>query len=157
MIRRLGLAGLVLVLAHPAAALSCLRPSVAQTFNTLNAVEETYIMVRGVFTALPREPAPPEGETTATEPYVIQARFVGDMATATGFDRSLDLPVTVEVGCTDDWCGSLPEGEMIAFLEQRSGFYVLAAEACPFAALPASPESEAQALSCLRAEACEAD
>ncbi|MEM7641102.1 MAG: hypothetical protein AAF366_01075 [Pseudomonadota bacterium] len=157
MIRQFGLAGLMLAIAQPAAALSCQRPSIAGTFNALNAAEETYIMVRGTVASLPGEQSEPEGELNERQSYVVQAQFTGDMATASGFDRPLDIPLTVEVGCAGPWCGGVPEGEVIAFLEQRNGRYVLAAGPCPFSALTASEEAQVQAMSCLRAEACEDD
>ncbi|MEM8822358.1 MAG: hypothetical protein AAGF30_02005, partial [Pseudomonadota bacterium] len=146
---------LLSMLGQPAMALSCMRPSVAQTFQTLNAAEETYVIVHGTFEPLPGGPTEPAGDVNDRQSYDLQARFRGDLATAMGFDRSIDVIVTVEIGCAGPWCGTVPEGDVIAFLERREEGFAFSAGPCPFGALPATPEAEALALSCLRAGPCE--
>jgi hypothetical protein len=138
-------------LASPAAALSCLRPAVAQTYAQADADPRVYVLALGSLTPRPGE-APPEQPTDPNDRrgYALETEFTGRLATRGGFDRAARLPVRVEVGCAGPWCGDAPRGDVLMFLERRATTYVLDAGPCPWFAFEPTDEAKAQALACLR-------
>lgn len=155
---RLALAALLSVsLAHPAAALSCLRPSVQATFAAASEAEAQYVLAVGRITLLPGETIPSTGEDpNARKGYTVRAQLVGELASATGFDEPASFPLDVQVDCAGAWCGGVPVVErMLVFVERRDGRNLLVEGPCPLWALRATPEVVAQAEACLRGEACE--
>lgn len=142
-------------LAMPAAALSCLRPEVAMTFAQAQEDPRVYVLARGRLTPLAGE-QPPAAPADPNEgrPYSLRTEFAGVLATRDGFDVDATLPVRVEVDCAGPWCGGMPEGEALMFLERRGEGYVLEAGPCPWFAFEADDASVSQALSCLRGDDC---
>jgi hypothetical protein len=146
-----------LVLAQPAAALSCLSASASRSFQTLNDAPGTYVVVKGTFTPAPGAPTEAPGEGNDRRPIDVEASFTGAPASLEGFDEVATIPVTVTLDCAGAWCGGFPGGEeVIAFLEQRDERLHLTNGPCPQTVLPASAEVEAELLSCLAGDACEA-
>ena len=150
---------LATALAGPADALSCLRPSVAQTFTEASAAEAQYVLAVGRVSLMPGETIPSTGDDpNDRRGYAVEARFDGVLASPTGFDDDAAFPLTVEVECAGAWCGAVPLAErVLAFVERRGDRNVLVEGPCPFWALRATPEVVAQAEACLRGEACAAE
>ncbi|MCK0168657.1 hypothetical protein MWU52_13945 [Jannaschia sp. S6380] len=143
-------------LASPAAALSCLRPSVQASYQAADAAEAQYVLSVGRLQLLPGETIP---DTTGTDPndrqgYTVRTRFDGKLADAGGFGTDAAFPVTVEVECAGAWCGGVPLDRVLLFLERRGEENVLVQGPCPRFALSATPEVVAGAAACLKGEDC---
>lgn len=152
---RLCLAALVvLFVAGPALALSCLRPSIANTYAGAAASDATYRLVLGKIDLLPGQTPRAFNGQSVGEPYTLTARLTGKQGGADGFRRPVAFPVTLEVGCAGPWCGSFPRGEVLMFVEARGADHVLQLGACPHFALPATPETIVQARQCLAGGRC---
>lgn len=144
----------VLFITGPALALSCLRPSVATTFAGAAASDATYRLVLGKIDLLPGQIPRVFNGQTAGEPYTLKARFSGRQGGTDGFRRPVAFPVTLDIGCAGPWCGSVPRGEVLMFVEARGADHALELGACPHFALPATPETIAQARQCLAGGPC---
>lgn len=147
-------------LAGQASALSCLRPSVQATFAQANASASKYVLAVGRVSLAPGTTLPSTGDDpNARTGYSVDARFDGDLASATGFDEKATFPLTVEVTCTGPWCGGVPQQaeRMLLFVERRDDANVLVEGPCPFFALAATPEALAAALSCVKGGTCEVE
>lgn len=145
-------------LAGQASALSCLRPSVQQTFAEASASAAQYVLAVGRVSLLPGETIPSTGEDpNERKGYAVKARFDGKLASATGFDADASFPLTVQVECAGPWCGGMPVVDrMLVFVERRDGENVLVEGPCPFWTFDAAPDVVTQAESCLRGEDCAA-
>ncbi len=134
MIQRVVYAALAsLILTGPAAALSCLRPDLATTFERINAAPETYFAIHGTLdfdeTQLPKvdidnqQATPPETQ--------IPARLRGEALGRIGFTRPFDGPVTLNVQCFGPWCAQPPAGDaVLAFVRQDADGFSLTLDPC---------------------------
>ncbi|UWQ18210.1 hypothetical protein [Jannaschia sp. M317] len=157
MIRTLLAAGLVILVAGPALALSCLAPTVQRSFAVAQDSPATYVLAVGMLTPLPGEAAPPDPtDPNQRQGHVLRTRFEGVLASGTGFNVYRLFDVAVEVGCLGPWCGGLPRGETLLFLERRADGHVLTAGPCGQFAFAATPEVKTQALACLQGGDCTA-
>ena len=136
--------------AERADALSCLRPSVESSFAAAQASSQIYAMAVGRLAVPPGAARPELVNPDEPEGVELPARFSGRMATLGGFDRAIDLAVTASVECAGPWCGGVPEGEVLAFVEQTPDGWRLQLGPCPQWALDVEPDTEARALRCLR-------
>ena len=147
--RLLAVPAALAALAQPAAALSCLAPSVATSFAAANAAEAEYVMAVGRFALLPGEAVPEQpDDPNARQGYSVQTRFQGRTATNAGFTEEVTGDVTVEVGCAGPWCGAVPLGRVLVFLERRGDALVLTEGPCPRFALDATAAREDEAIAC---------
>ncbi|WGH77223.1 hypothetical protein [Jannaschia ovalis] len=144
------------LLAQPAAALSCLAPTMQGSFQAASDSEATYVLARGIFAPLPDQPEGPEGDPNDKQDYSVETLFTGQVASAQGFVQPARTAVTIEIGCEAAWCGAVPEGEVVALIERREDRFVLEQGPCPRFALTATDEVVNAALACARGEACEA-
>lgn len=130
---------LALAASGPAQALSCVRPDVAQTYDSAASSDAVYSVLYGVL-EFDQNALPPSMNSSFTpqEPAPIAAQFRGAFlhggAFVDGFGAALDL----HVGCEGPWCGSLNAGaEYILFVEHGNGALQLEVGACPFWAFEA--------------------
>lgn len=154
MLSRFGLAlALAAGLSGPVHALSCLRPDVVTAYEAAEARAEGFVAALGRFTdARPPADRPGEGE-----PYSFPARFTGHLATRGGFDRPVDLEVTVEIACIVAWCGPEPsEDEVLVFLRLgEDGGHVFESQPCEtFLIRDPSRADIDRMMGCLRGGGC---
>lgn len=130
MIRRILTGLLMLLIATPALALSCLRPDVRTAFVQAQEAEETYIVVHGTLSFDASKL--PEAVLNDSPPVTrIAARLMGMGLTETGFDVAFERDVTLEVLCFGPWCGGAGDGaRYLAFLRQDGAGYVVSADPC---------------------------
>jgi hypothetical protein len=136
MIRRCSIL-LALIAATPASALSCLQPSIENTYRFADESPTNYSIAVGSLRAVGAS-IPPEGAVAAggdindMRGYVQPAQFEGQFFTGTDFSLDRSVPVTVEVTCLSAWCGSFSDIESgLFFLEVADdGSYVLEAGPC---------------------------
>jgi hypothetical protein len=128
---------LALAAAGPVNALSCIAPSVAQTYAFAAESPADYVIGVGSL-SLTGPSNPPEGavaeggDINQMVGYTQPAQFDGELFTGTGFDNSRVLPVTVNVTCVAAWCGSASAVDYgLFFFRVADGAYVLDADACP--------------------------
>ena len=143
-------------LAGQAAALSCARPSVADSFALAVDAESQYVIAVGRIgipegTELPEPGGTPEERTG----YAVDAVFQGELASTGGFDQPVQFPITVEIGCAGAWCGAFPREPVLAFIERRGDAFFLAEGPCPRFTLNATEEVVDAALSCVTGGPCE--
>lgn len=99
-----------------ATALSCLKPDVAEAYQTAAASEVSYVVLKGKFTFTPLP------KTNEAKDRTIEAEFTGRRLTGAGFTQQVSAPVDVTLRCLAEWCGSIqPDTEYIAFVENRDG------------------------------------
>ena len=102
--------------ATQATALSCLKPDVADAYQTAAESELSYVVLKGkfAFTPLP--------ETDEAKDRTVEAAFDGRLLTAAGFTQQVSAPVEVNLRCLSAWCASIqPDTEYIAFVENHDG------------------------------------
>lgn len=147
---------LLLMAAQPAFALSCLRPSIEQSFAVADAAPEQYVLGLGTLSVPGASGLPPavSGDQNPQD-IKVEGRFTGRLASANGFDHSGDMPVELHITCAGPWCGGVPDGEVLVFLERGDGLHHLTLGPCPQFALSKDDTTEARALSCLAGE-CDA-
>lgn len=127
-------AGLVLVLlAGPSAALSCLRPDIDRMWTRAATSDDAYTIVIGRFdfdaTGMPKPGAATDPEQQ--NPTYLPARFSGQRLTAQGFVTPLEMNVSLELRCLGPWCGSLKPGtKVVAFLRQHTQGWVVEIGPC---------------------------
>lgn len=137
-------------LSSPAAALSCMRPDIAQTMENAKASDDLYYILFGTFKSTPvpkvprpNKPGPPINGIQRVDPWMngvgphrVQARFRGRILShAPQYDQMVtDIPIDIAVKCAGPWCGGAPANgtDYIAFVKSRAGQPLeLTIGACP--------------------------
>ncbi|MEX3316403.1 hypothetical protein [Sulfitobacter sp. PS-8MA] len=116
----------------PAAALSCLPHSVEATYQRADQAEESYVVVQGRLT-FDASALPDNGTGTQSPPKLtrVPAQISGMALSKGGFDVPFEQPLTLEVACYGPWCGSVEEGDVLAFVERTpQDGYVLESNPC---------------------------
>ncbi|WP_224816820.1 hypothetical protein [Hasllibacter sp. MH4015] len=136
MIRTLTYA-IMVIAAGPAFALSCVRPSVEQSYRNADASPHDHSIAVGQLHLL-AAPGPvtegrPRGQGFQVPTgYTVPARFDGEFFDGNGFTLSRDVSVTVNVTCVSMWCGAAQDVDYgLFFFRIQNGNYVLDANACP--------------------------
>ena len=128
-----------ILLSESAAALSCMRPDLAQTMERVKTSEKNYYVLVGQFNFAPPMPHPPMDYTNQhvpKPPIVTKASFEGFSLGRNRYEdqRLSRFPVDIKVTCSGPWCGKAPPSgtRMIAFVEAPYGASpVLNISACP--------------------------
>jgi len=140
------------LIASQAAALSCMQPDPARTFQQVAAAEERYVVFLGTFDFA----APPvqRGRLNA-QPQQVTATFQGQGLGAGGFAPTAPVSITLQTSCSGPWCGNFPTrgAEVLTFVEQTDAGYVLTLDAC--GGLLFDPSAAPIVESCIRGEGCE--
>ena len=157
---RWAVVAVLVALAQPAWALSCMPPDVTTDFARAAESPDTYIVVRGdlIFeqSALPRGGAQAQGRNDAKTD--IPAWLKGMSLTRDGFTRRFERDVMLRVSCIGPWCGGTSNGDHLVFLKQEGQNWILALSPCPGVAYPNPTRAlEEQVLSCFRGEGCGAN
>ena len=118
-------------LATDALALSCMAPSVAQSYAWADAADEAYVVLYGGF-MFGTPPSNDTGDINAPLVVDVDASFVGHALTRDGFQPINPLDLTVRLDCAGPWCGALPDdsGVMLAFVEQSDDGLLLTLGPC---------------------------
>lgn len=129
----------VVVLATSSAmALSCMRPSIENSFNNWSEAPETYYIVSGTLTpAAPLPPVPSLSQANGGNfdtsnlrgVYRIQGEVIGPVQS-----DPIDHYVWVRVGCAGPWCGQFPTAGtsgVMAFKQLPDLTLELYSGACP--------------------------
>lgn len=134
MLTRLALAAALALFAAPVAALSCLRPEIARSYDWADDRPEPFVLALGsLVRAGPDTPdGPAGGNPQGRVSYSFPARFEGRLATANGFTVERALDVTVEVQCQSAWCGgpSLSDHGLYFFRQDGADAHALEAGLC---------------------------
>ncbi|MBD3664824.1 hypothetical protein [Sulfitobacter aestuariivivens] len=147
-----------LLLPVQAAALSCLRPSVARTYHEADAATQDYLVVVGRLTLDMRQ-LPKTSHGTANPPKMtrIKGRLRGKSMAANGFTVPFDQRLTLEVACFGPWCGGAENGqEVLAFVRRDApGRYAIAITPCGGHVFANPKKSHLDtAMRCARGKAC---
>lgn len=139
-------------------ALSCLRPDVATTFNSLDEQPTPYVLVHGELTfdsaLLPvTDWIKQDAIRRETD---IPARLPGQSLTRQGFTAAFDKEITLSVGCVGPWRAlARSQSDVLAFVGYRDGSYVLALDPCDFTAFFDADDATLDAVAaCMRGESC---
>lgn len=135
-----------------AQALRCLHPDPVRSFQAAMAAPETYVVLRGtVAEAEILIPLPDD----KTQSHPVPVWFSGHVLTSGGFTQSLQSPMTVQVNCAGQWCGSmLPDSEIIAFAQLVDGAYEIEVGRCETWVFQPTQAAENLLISCIRGDAC---
>ena len=126
------------LVAGSAMALSCMRPSIEQSFQGWSEASETYYIVSGTLT--PAAPLPPVPSISAANRgnfdtsnlrgvYRVQGEVIGPVTS-----DPIDHYVWVRVGCAGPWCGQFPvagTSGVMAFKQLPDRTLELRSGACP--------------------------
>ena len=125
------IAAALCLIASQAAALSCMPPDLATTFNRMNEVPE--------------------------DVYVLRGTFAGEALTREGFVSRFVSPVIVQSVCYGPWCGGVGSGEdLITFAKIIDGAVVVEVDPCGSTVFyNPTPKMESDLISCIRGETCE--
>ena len=138
--------------AAPVHALSCLQPpTLSESYRHAAGSERVYVLAAGSVDRLGGQQSTARMDLRGqTQPFVAKARFVGVRLGAGGMTQRFNEIITVEVNCALQWCGAVPQGGFIAFLERRGDTHVLRSGPCPDYALHRdSPAARAEVRACL--------
>ena len=153
----LGLALAGCVAASQSAALSCMRPDVAQSFRMAAASEDVYIVLLGQFNFAPL-PSTQTDDINAPREVSGPATFTGQYLGAEGFQDAPMFDMTIAVTCAGPWCGGIAPSDdsYLAFVQQTADGYVLAVDPCGTSAFAnPTPEQIATVESCMNGDPCE--
>ncbi len=145
----------VMIASH-AAALSCLRPDVASSYQDAHAAEDLYYILRG---RLDFDAAlMPNGvEARASPPAAVPAQFDGMTLTARGFTTPFAAPIILQPSCAGPWCGSLqPSADILVFAKQTGAGLEVDVGACPwFVFYNPTDAMEQRIVDCVAGRRCE--
>lgn len=141
----------------PALALSCMAPSVVDSYGRYEASEDIYVVVHGRLT-LPEKKLPKGLSGDQNPPHMtrVLAKIGGKSLGKSGFTLPFEKDVTLEVACIGPWCGSVRNGEdVLAFLRKDAEGYALEVSPCGGAvfAVP-KPAMIKQARQCMIRQNC---
>jgi len=157
-VKQLGivLAGLI-VMAHPAFALSCAPPDIARDFDRAAKSNDKYIIVKGDLffdeAALPDRTA--QRMSRKRNSVDINGWLTGESLTRDGFTKPFERDVILRVTCLGPWCGGTEKGDHMTFLKQEDRQWVMQIGPCPGLTY-ANPTNaqEQKVLACFRGEPC---
>lgn len=135
MVKRLMMTSVILLaIAGPAHALSCMETTIEQQFNRAVDASERYSVVAGTLTfdsgKLPQTDW--DNQTNTPPKTFIDARITGKALTKEGFTQAYSKNVTLEVQCAGPWCGGARSGiEYLAFINVDQSPPRITASACP--------------------------
>jgi len=137
--------------ASQTAALSCMRPDIADVFQNLDAAEGTYSVFMGSFEFVPPKMQPVSNDA---QPQDVNAVFSGQGLGQNGFGPINPVSVKMQTNCAGPWCGGFPTPgvDVLAFVEHTPQGYLLHLGPCGGTVFDttAAPIVEA----CMRGEAC---
>ena len=147
------------ILAGPVFALSCIRPDVARSFQSMESSRDVYMIVHGQLdfdpSALPR--GDKSGQTQTPARTRLQARLRGVSLGWAGFEHPFDRPVTLIAQCHGPWCANPEAGGMyLAFVKRTQEGFELWTSPCGGRAFPDPGEAQLSvAHQCLRGKRCQ--
>ena len=151
-------AAVLAMISGQAHALSCIRPDPIETYKRVVAAPESYFVLYGelVFD----ESLLPLGTRNISDPLPapIAAEFNGTGLTRQGFTSTYVSPVTLEIRCVANWCGSASSGgNALYFVEASEPPVTMVAEACSSMIFPEPSQAVLDMLtSCMQGGACSA-
>lgn len=129
MIRSLLALPTFLVAAGAAHALSCMRPSIVQSFEQWSTSSAEYMLMRGVLTPTQPRPVPPapSGDINNPTPPAPHLYHFSGVSIGRSGTREWNGQVTVIPTCVAAWCAAYPQGnkEAILALRREGSIYTL--------------------------------
>ena len=124
---------IAILAAGPATALTCLAPTVADSFQRADDRPEEFLVALGSLRRIgPDIPdGPDSGDPNMAVGYSFAAHFDGRVANSDAFVVDRQFDVTVEVRCVSAWCGGDSLGDYGLYFFRRDGAGAYALEAGP--------------------------
>lgn len=121
---------LICLMAHPALALSCLKPDVVRSYLEAHHSEDRWGAVVGrLHFDESRRPGAVGGSDR--EGALLRGQFVGYSLSEDGFDEPFQSHVTVQIDCFASWCGHPKSGtRYLAFVKRVGGRHVIISDPC---------------------------
>lgn len=145
------LALVLVLLAGEAQALSCMRPTIANSFARAEAVPDSVYLLKGALSfdesLLPdRDMLQPE-----KDPAPIEAQFKGMALSRDGFTTPYNRSVTLQPLCFGPWCGqAISEEPAIIFATVRGDDLVIEVNPCGGQIFyEPTPQMDAAAIACM--------
>lgn len=151
---RLFLSLLVALIGTQTMALSCMEPSVTESFTRAAEAEESYVVLLGRFDFSEPEQ---RGYTESPQTVTVNARFRGQGLGPTGFEDIDPRQVSLTFTCAGPWCGSLsPRAQTLAFARKTENQYEVIISPCGNWAFPNPTRAMIrQTEACMRDGACQ--
>ena len=152
------LLALLLLLASPAHALSCLRPDAVRLYTQAAESEELFAIFIGRLHAengieVPR--IPNDGTIQDNKEATSRVRLTGVTLGERHFDTPFDRDIDVRVTCLSVWCGNpLTDRDILAALRLTDGGPELEIDPCGSMAMPAEEADIDALLRCHRSGKC---
>lgn len=106
-------ATIAMMIASPAAALSCMPPSFDRSFDQARDTEETYGILAGSIDV--NEAKVKQASKDGTTPYSVMGIFTGAAIHSEGLSENFQREIAVEVKCYGPWCGNAQDIEDVIF------------------------------------------
>jgi len=114
---RLSIAATVaMLIASPAAALSCMAPSFDRSFDRARDAQETYGILVGSIDV--NEAKVKQASKDGTTPYSVVGVFTGAVVDGEGLSETFERDIAVEVKCYGPWCGNAQDIEDVIFFAE---------------------------------------
>lgn len=118
-------------LASQAAALSCMRPDAASTFQRVAESPQDYYVLYGQLTFDEEALPPGVSDTPIAMPAPVEGFFRGKGLTRDGFTADYISPAKLQVTCAGPWCGSARSGvDALYFVQAVDGPVTMEAGPC---------------------------
>lgn len=120
-------ATLALFGAQQAAALSCMRPNLARSFNFYEQSDDKFVIAVGKLT--PTDKIPDYKQGVSRE---VAAEFKGGFLGRWGVKDQPPQTVMIKTSCLASWCGAIPERsvDVLAFIKKTPAGLVLETGPC---------------------------
>ena len=122
----LAAAGIAILAAGPASALSCMKPDIVQSYEYAEEQEEIYFLFKGSISLVEDQSMPTDrgemgpGEPAATLLEPVYGSFKGEIFSE-GVFVPYEATMEVRLKCVASWCGGYPD-------EEEALYFVSAAE-----------------------------
>ncbi len=153
------LACVLALVASEAAALSCIRPTIADSFARAEEVPEDIYLLKGTLTFDERLLPETDMLNDGWKPSPIAAQFRGFALNSVGFTTRYDRTVSLQPLCVGPWCGGAVSGEVaIMFAKVVGPDLVIEAPACGGGIFyNVTPQMEQQAIDCINGDCYASD
>lgn len=158
MIRRIAL---LLFLASPANALSCLPPDAVRLYSQATESDERFVIVKGRLD--PAKPItipeiPKNGTLSESEAAITRVRMTGHLLGEEDFSQAFDGDVDVSVTCLSVWCGDpVTDRDILGALRLTDDVPVLEIGPCGGNSIPLEQADLKALLACHRSGKCQRD
>ncbi len=142
--------------AHPALALSCLKPDAVRSYLEANASEDRWGAVVGRLD-FDESRLPPAVSDGGHDDVELRAQLVGNSLGVDGFKDPFQGHVSLRIQCFGSWCGHPDSGrQYLVFIKRENGRHIAISDPCESWLFPEPRRKTLDALQrCFRGGYCQ--